>query len=137
MNYTQIKEKLQEFNISPEAIGNTVRNGEGGQRYYRNKEYTEKNVINESNKKYFDYDEKYNEYFFEVEKAIIENIGEYDIADQSYFHDGYPCHVVLFFKEHNVYLKVDGYFSSYDETQWDGMSEVFPQEKVITVFNAK
>ena len=51
------------------------------------------------------------------------------------FHDGYECWCVYDFKEHNVCIKIEGYFSSYDDTEWSRMFQVFPEEKTITVYN--
>lgn len=48
---------------------------------------------------------------------------------------------VKYFPEHNVYIKVDGWYQSYNGTEfcdgWDCCSEVFPVEKTITVYEKK
>ena len=44
---------------------------------------------------------------------------------------------VKHFKDHDVYIKVTGYYSSYNGTAfggWGDCSHVTPQEKVITVY---
>jgi hypothetical protein len=44
---------------------------------------------------------------------------------------------VKHFKDHNVYIKVTGYYSSYNGTYfegWDECTQVTPQERVITVY---
>lgn len=44
---------------------------------------------------------------------------------------------VKHFKDHDVYIKVSGYYSSYNGTDfdsWGDCSHVTPQEKVITVY---
>jgi hypothetical protein len=44
---------------------------------------------------------------------------------------------VKYFKEHDIYIKVTGWYSSYHGTDFNGWSdceEVRPQEKVITVY---
>ncbi len=42
--------------------------------------------------------------------------------------------VVYYFEDHDVYIKVDGYYQSYNGTEfvgWDCLSEVRPVEKTI------
>ena len=44
---------------------------------------------------------------------------------------------VKHFKDHDVYISVSGYYSSYDGTDFDGWeacTEVRPKEKTITVY---
>lgn len=42
---------------------------------------------------------------------------------------------VFLFKDHNIYLKVTGFYSSYHGTDWEyDWTEVFPKEKTITVY---
>lgn len=45
---------------------------------------------------------------------------------------------VKYFPEHDVYIKVNGYYQSYNGTEfyngWNSCSEVKPKEKVITVY---
>ena len=42
---------------------------------------------------------------------------------------------VFYFEKHNVYLKVTGFYSSYNGTDWNNdWTEVFPKEKLITVY---
>lgn len=42
---------------------------------------------------------------------------------------------VIHFKDHDVYIRVTGFYSSYDGTDWDNdWSEVKPKEKTITVY---
>lgn len=45
---------------------------------------------------------------------------------------------VKYFPEHNVYIKVTGYYSSYDGTEfvdgWDSCKEVSPVTKTVTTF---
>lgn len=46
----------------------------------------------------------------------------------------YSC-VVRYFEEHDVYIQVTGFYSSYEGTEWDGeFEQVFPKEKTITVY---
>jgi len=51
---------------------------------------------------------------------------------------GDEWYVVYLFVDHNIHLKVEGYYQSYNGTEfyegWDDCFEVTPQEKTITVF---
>jgi hypothetical protein len=52
--------------------------------------------------------------------------------------EGSHWHSVKYFKDHDVYIKVTGWYSSYNGTDfenWDNAcSEVRPQQKTITVW---
>lgn len=49
---------------------------------------------------------------------------------------GYDIIVVNHFKDHDVYIKTEGHYQSYDGTSWENGygSEVRPKEKTITVY---
>jgi hypothetical protein len=48
---------------------------------------------------------------------------------------GDHAHKVFWFKDHNVYMKIDGFYSSGNGTDWDDDPyEVKPQQKKITVY---
>lgn len=53
--------------------------------------------------------------------------------------EGSEWYVVYYFSDHDVYMKIEGYYSSYNGTDFDGgwedcASEVKPQTKTITVY---
>lgn len=52
--------------------------------------------------------------------------------------EGERWYVVYHFVEHDVYVRVDGWYQSYEGTDfydgWDCCKEVRPKEKVITVY---
>jgi len=52
---------------------------------------------------------------------------------------GEDWNVVKYFVDHDVYISLDGYYSSYDGTDFYGfeLEEVFPKEKTITVYETK
>ena len=52
---------------------------------------------------------------------------------------GEDWNVVKQFVDHDVYISLDGYYTSYDGTDFDGfeLEEVFPKEKTITVYEPK
>jgi len=51
---------------------------------------------------------------------------------------GDEWYIIFYFTDHNVYLKCDGYYQSYNGTEfydgWGDCYEVKPQEKTITVY---
>jgi len=53
---------------------------------------------------------------------------------------GSTWYSVKYFPNHDVYIRVDGYYSSYNGTDfdgWDDCTEVRPKEKTITVYESK
>jgi len=51
---------------------------------------------------------------------------------------GSEWYSIKYFKDHDVYIKVEGYYSSYNGTDfddgWDCCSQVVPTQKTITVY---
>ena len=44
---------------------------------------------------------------------------------------------VVLFKDHGVYIRLDGFYASYGESEWDGeYYEVKPVEKMVTFYEA-
>lgn len=89
----------------------------------------------------------------EILKIVSENIGiaefcyEYnrldklglgkikEIEQKGGEDQGSEWHIVLYFVDHDVYIKVNGYYSSYDGVDFDDYGkEVRPKEKTITVY---
>jgi len=71
-------------------------------------------------------------------QKLLETVGPTKIVHQEGDREGGGDHseVVVHFEEHDIYLKATGYYSSYNGTEWnDEMTEVRPQEKVITVYS--
>lgn len=66
-----------------------------------------------------------------------EGFGKAEIVHEEGDTEGggdYSC-VVRYFEEHDVYIQVTGFYSSYEGTDWDNdFQEVKPKEKTITVF---
>lgn len=66
-----------------------------------------------------------------------ELLGDFEIVDSKGGHEGGGDYamVVMHFKEHDVYIKEEGYYNSYDGTEWSGNFEsVKPLKKEITVY---
>jgi len=55
--------------------------------------------------------------------------------------EGNEWYSVKYFTDHDIYIRVDGYYSSYNGTDfdngWDCCEEVKPQQKTITVYESK
>ena len=70
--------------------------------------------------------------------VFIEGIGECIEVQQHGGEDqGSEWWSVKFFPDHDVYIKVSGYYSSYNGTDFDGWEDchqVRPREKVIIVY---
>lgn len=52
---------------------------------------------------------------------------------------GETWYTVKYFRDHDVYIRVDGYYTSYNGVEfdkgWDACKEVRPRKKTITVYN--
>lgn len=71
---------------------------------------------------------------------FVEGIGECIEVDQYGGEDkGSDWWSVKFFPDHDIYIKVEGYYTSYDGTDfcdgWNSCSEVKPKEKTIIVYD--
>jgi len=65
-------------------------------------------------------------------------LGTVALAEEhgGYEGQGEDCHKVYYFKDHEVYLRIDGFYASYEGSEWDNDPyEVRPQQKQITVYN--
>jgi len=64
-------------------------------------------------------------------------LGEWEEVDQKGGEgEGESWHSVKHFKDHDVYLRIDGHYTSYDGTDFYGseIEEVKPKQKTITVY---
>lgn len=54
---------------------------------------------------------------------------------------GEEWYVVFYFPKHDIYLKCDGFYTSYEgvsfDDDWDNCFEVFPKEVTITVYTTR
>ena len=98
--------------------------------------------------KALDYNQRYTEYanmpneYTIAHNELIESLGLGKMIEvDSYGGEGQgdTWYSVKHFVDHDVYIRVDGYYTSYDGTSFDGgwacCSEVKPVEKTITVYN--
>lgn len=114
----QILEKLEEFfngDVSPYAYGDYVEAKGFDYSSYKDLSWGDKNV----------------ECLKQLCLGEIEEIDQYGGEGQ-----GDTWYTIKYFKDHDVYIKTDGFYSSYNGTDFDyGFgSEVKPVEKTITVF---
>lgn len=74
---------------------------------------------------------------FAYELDSHEDLGNAPIIHSEGDREGggdYSC-VVRHFEDHNVYIQVTGYYSSYNGTDWDSeFSEVKPVERTVTFY---
>jgi hypothetical protein len=96
-------------------------------------------IIDNDNEKYNELAENYNsaDWHKEMEKIIgpikmVEQVGGSDQG--SYWYS------ILNFIDHNVFIKITGYYTSYEGTSFtmfdtSDFKEVFPSQKTITVYS--
>lgn len=74
----------------------------------------------------------------EIEVDTLTSIvGEVEIVYEVGDCEGGGDHseVVVHFKEHNIFLKATGFYSSYNGTEWNSkITQVVPYEKVVTFY---
>lgn len=75
----------------------------------------------------------------EYDSIILPELGEIrEIEQVGGEGEGDHWHSVKYFAEHDIYIYVEGFYSSYNGTVfydgWDCCKEVRPQEKTITVY---
>lgn len=77
------------------------------------------------------YKQKQKEYLESIGIGDFEEIDQYGGEGQ-----GNTWYSIKYFKDHDVYIKTEGYYQSYDGTTFhDGYGvEVFPKQKTITVY---
>lgn len=76
----------------------------------------------------------------ERKEVILQKLGLGEVEEVDQYGGsgkGDTWYSVKHFKDHDVYIRIDGYYSSYNGTDFEeGYGrEVRPKEKVITVFN--
>lgn len=81
-------------------------------------------------------DTELGDYFTELE-GTHEILGEIEEVDSKGGYEGGGEYAmrVMYFKNHDVYLKLEGVYYSYHGTDWDdSLQEVRPKEKTVTVY---
>lgn len=100
------------------------------------KHYSEKQQSNEDDD---DYDSNVAEFAYTDDDQEIPGIGKMtEIAQKGGEGEGEEWYSVKYFPEHDVYIRIEGSYASYDGTNfydWDSaVKEVRPREKTITVY---
>lgn len=68
-------------------------------------------------------------------KIEFERLGSFNLIDHnSGSEHSTECWSVYYFIEHDVYIKFDGYYSSYSDGELRSMKQVFPHEKTMIVY---
>lgn len=70
-------------------------------------------------------------------ESPLENVGEWEEIEQVGGEgEGETWYSVKFFKDHDVYIRTDGFYSSYNGTDFDDGygDEVRPKLKTITIY---
>ena len=70
----------------------------------------------------------------EAEAELESKIGKLQEVHSDGFYDGYNCEKVFLLEEHGFFLRIKGYYTSYNGTDWDRIDEVFPHDKMIVVY---
>lgn len=74
---------------------------------------------------------------YELEKLLKEDLGDIDLVNEEGDSEGAGeySEKVYHFKNHDIYLKVTGCYTSYNGCDWnDDWAQVFPKEKTIVVY---
>lgn len=88
-------------------------------------------IINELSKKY-EFIDIYNAILYKKELSV----GEYSIEENDN-SDFYKSHIVVYFKEHDVYIKISITYTSVYGDRFDDIREVFPEVVTKTIFKDK
>ena len=84
------------------------------------------------------YQDDVDSFAFDEDNTISEEVGPFKEVEQ-YGGEGQgdTWYSVKYFKDHDVYIRVDGWYQSHMGTEfngWKSCSEVRPKQKTITVF---
>lgn len=81
--------------------------------------------------------ENFDDFAYEDE-GEIDGVGKFEEVEQHGGEgEGSEWYSVKYFPDHDIYIRVDGYYTSYHGTDfdgWDSPYQVKPQQKTITVY---
>lgn len=114
-------EKLKQYNLTPEYLEEDA-------------DIVELMADNKEYESFVDDSENYWEAFDEYLKSL--DLEYQRITDYNSENDSDTISMVLYFPSWDVYIRADGYYSSYSGSDWQDATwyEVKPKEKVIKVF---
>lgn len=119
MNKLTYQQILEEIKNQCSDVDEFATEGLGGEKVYPDAKY--------GTKEYFVYKNPI--------LGIVKQIEQYGGEDQ-----GSNWYVIYYFEDHDVYIKVTGYYQSYSGldfyNEWDCCKQVIPQEKTITVYES-
>lgn len=128
MNYTEILGKLKELNVTNFDFSGT----EGSNYYYEEEDKHNTGEFTRERKDFYSGKKDINIDGLGHIK-IMEKVGGYnELQDGAY---GMNFHIIRYFVDHDVYIKLDGYYSSEEGLEPGRYSQVVPEEKTITVFS--
>lgn len=80
----------------------------------------------------------FNELFWsDTDEDIIKACGNYKVVYRFNHGDGNEHGKVLHFTDHNIFIKISGYFSSYRESTIDTFTLVYPHLSVNLTFDSE
>ena len=69
-------------------------------------------------------------------RNFLNAVGTISISENGKLHHGNTFETVYYFEDHNVYLSISGWYSSFLGMDFEdaGIKEVTPKQKTITIF---
>ena len=152
LTYNEIREILENSEISLEDFAyNEIPYSEFSEKALASQQTKEEWVKNNPNPGYT------SPHFDEWRDKYISFPSQYDIAKQEWLEqnnipkweeiaqkggegEGDEWYSVKYFPEHDVYIRVDGYYASHEGTSfngWEDCTEVVPTQRTITVYESK
>ncbi len=113
MKFAEIVAKMEELEITPQYLAEDLEYGDDDD--YERKDRNEKTKV----------------------QLLEDAVGPFkQVYSKGGEGQGEEWFAVTLFEDHDVYIRVDGFYTSYDGTSFDcaEFREVRPQEKTITVY---
>lgn len=76
----------------------------------------------------------------ENKRSLPSHFPEFNVVDSTdTYDDGNESKTkILHFTDGDLFIKVTGYYASYDRTHWDSeITQVFPKQKMITFYSTE
>jgi hypothetical protein len=144
MNFKEILEKMDELDITKRVFASD--NEDGG--YYDDDEEDEGKVSGIIKEQFLTYHNQNNirfrsAYLNENNEITVEGLGRIKVVEQKGGYNelqdgasGMEWHIVRHFVDHDVYIRLDGYYTSYEglDISRAKYKEVKPKERVIVEY---
>jgi hypothetical protein len=120
MNFKEIVSKLEELDVTPELLAHF------DDQWYWYDDDVPDHLYDSTREAGL----KRREKFFDTFGRVVE------VEQKGGQGEGEEWYSVIHFEDHDVYIRIDGYYSSYGGTDFDSaeFNEVRPKEKTITVY---